>query len=66
MIEATGLTKLYDRFVAVNDLSLTVRPGEVLGLVGRRGGPRRRNRPWGVWLVGKLFDRFDFGAEQGG
>ena len=37
MIEVTGLTKLYDQFVAVNDLSLTVRPGEVLGLVGPNG-----------------------------
>ena len=37
MIEVSGLTKLYDQFVAVNDLSLTVRPGEVLGLVGPNG-----------------------------
>ena len=37
MIEVTGLTKLYDQFVAVNDLSLTVRAGEVLGLVGPNG-----------------------------
>ena len=37
MIEVTSLTKLYDQFVAVNDLSLTVRPGEVLGLVGPNG-----------------------------
>ena len=37
MIEVTGLTKLYDQFVAVNDLSLAMRPGEVLGLVGPNG-----------------------------
>jgi ABC-2 type transport system ATP-binding protein len=37
MIEVTGLTKLYDQFVAVNELSLVVRPGEVLGLVGPNG-----------------------------
>ena len=37
MIEVTGLTKLYDQFVAVNDLALRVRPGEVLGLVGPNG-----------------------------
>src|SRR5436190_12080778 len=37
MIQVTGLTKLYDQFVAVNDLSLLVRPGEVLGLVGPNG-----------------------------
>lgn len=37
MIEVSGLTKLYDQFIAVNDLSLTVRPGEVLGLVGPNG-----------------------------
>ncbi len=37
MIEVTGLTKLYDKFVAVNDVSFTVRPGEVFGLVGPNG-----------------------------
>ena len=37
MIEAENLTKLYDKFTAVDDLSLTVRSGEVLGLVGCNG-----------------------------
>ncbi|HTD68506.1 MAG TPA: ATP-binding cassette domain-containing protein, partial [Candidatus Limnocylindria bacterium] len=37
MIEVAGLTKLYDQFVAVNDLSFAVRAGEVLGLVGPNG-----------------------------
>jgi ABC-2 type transport system ATP-binding protein len=37
MIEVTGLTKRYGNFTAVNDLSLAVRPGEVLGLVGPNG-----------------------------
>ncbi len=37
MIEADALTKLYEKFVAVDGLSLTVRPGEVLGLVGQNG-----------------------------
>jgi len=37
MIQVQGLTKLYGDFVAVNDLSLTVRPGEVMGLVGPNG-----------------------------
>ncbi|MBV9127297.1 MAG: ABC transporter ATP-binding protein [Verrucomicrobia bacterium] len=37
MIAVEGLTKLYDRFVAVRDLSFTVRPGEVMGLVGSNG-----------------------------
>jgi ABC-2 type transport system ATP-binding protein len=37
MIEVASLTKLYDQFVAVNELSLVVRPGEVLGLVGPNG-----------------------------
>ena len=37
MIEVAGLTKLYDQFVAVNDLSFAARPGEVLGLVGPNG-----------------------------
>jgi len=37
MIEVEGLTKLYGDFVAVNELSFSVRPGEVLGLVGPNG-----------------------------
>ena len=37
MIEADGLTKLYGDFAAVSDLSFTVQPGEVLGLVGPNG-----------------------------
>ncbi len=37
MIQVDGLTKLYGEFVAVNELSLMVRPGEVMGLVGPNG-----------------------------
>ena len=37
MIEVQGLTKSYGRLVAVDDLSFTVRPGEVMGLVGPNG-----------------------------
>lgn len=37
MIEVSGLTKLYGELVAVDDLSFSVAPGEVLGLVGPNG-----------------------------
>jgi len=37
MIEVIGLTKAYGDFLAVQDLSFSVRPGEVLGLVGPNG-----------------------------
>ena len=37
MIEVTGLTKRYGDFTAVHDLSFTVGPGEVMGLVGPNG-----------------------------
>jgi ABC-2 type transport system ATP-binding protein len=37
MIEVDSLTKLYGEFVAVNDLSFSVQPGEVMGLVGPNG-----------------------------
>lgn len=36
-IEVIGLSKSYGSFVAVNDFSFVVRPGEVLGLVGPNG-----------------------------
>ena len=37
MIEVNGLCKRYGDFTAVNDLSFTVQPGEVMGLVGPNG-----------------------------
>jgi ABC-2 type transport system ATP-binding protein len=37
MIQVEGLTKLYGEFVAVNELSFVVQPGEVMGLVGPNG-----------------------------
>lgn len=37
MIETTGLTKQFDDFVAVSDLNLTVREGELLALLGPNG-----------------------------
>lgn len=37
MIQVDKLTKLYGEFVAVNELSFSVQPGEVLGLVGPNG-----------------------------
>jgi ABC-2 type transport system ATP-binding protein len=37
MIQVETLTKLYGEFVAVNDLSFAVQPGEVMGLVGPNG-----------------------------
>ena len=37
MIQVEGLTKLYGEFIAVNELSFSVQPGEVMGLVGPNG-----------------------------
>jgi len=37
LIDIQALSKHYDKFVAVRDLSFTVRAGEVLGLVGPNG-----------------------------
>ena len=37
MIEVSGLTKCYGAFTAVDDLTFTVRPGEVMGLLGPNG-----------------------------
>src|SRR5512140_2763435 len=37
MVQVELLTKLYGEFMAVKELSFTVRPGEVLGLVGPNG-----------------------------
>ena len=37
MVQVEGLTKLYGDFTAVNELSLSIQPGEVVGLVGPNG-----------------------------
>src|SRR5580658_6643755 len=37
MIEVNGLTKRYGSYAAVNNLTFSVRPGEVVGLVGSNG-----------------------------
>ena len=37
MILVEGLTKLYGEFIAVNELSFSIQPGEVMGLVGPNG-----------------------------
>lgn len=37
MIEVTNLTKVYGKYTAVNDLSFTVKEGEILGFLGPNG-----------------------------
>jgi len=37
MVQVEGLTKLYGEFTAVSELSFSLQPGEVLGLVGPNG-----------------------------
>ena len=34
-LELLGITKSYPGVVALNEVSLSVRPGEVIGLIGR-------------------------------
>lgn len=37
MIEVKNITKKYGNFVAVDDISFTVKEGEILGLLGPNG-----------------------------
>jgi ABC-type uncharacterized transport system ATPase subunit len=44
MIEISELTKQYAETVAVDDLSFTVRPGQVTGFLGPNGAGK-----WSAW-----------------
>ena len=42
MIEVQHLTKRYGKIVAVDDLSFSIEPGQILGLLGRTEPARVR------------------------
>jgi len=42
MLEARGLTKYYSAITGVRDVNFSVRPGEVLGLLGPNGSGKPR------------------------
>jgi ABC-2 type transport system ATP-binding protein len=37
VLQVTNLTKRFGEFVAVNDVSFSIKPGEILGLLGPNG-----------------------------
>lgn len=37
MLTVTGLTKRFGSATAVHDVSFTIQPGEILGLIGQNG-----------------------------
>ena len=37
LLQVSGLTKSYGRFLALSDVTFSIRPGEVLGLIGPNG-----------------------------
>ena len=43
MIELKHITKVYGNFKALDDVSVTIRDGEIYGIVGQSGAG---NRPW--------------------
>src|SRR5512137_1163397 len=51
MIHVENLTKLYGEFVAVNELSFAVRPGEVMGLVGPNGAGKTTTLRCAVGII---------------
>src|SRR5687767_3992147 len=56
MIEIRNLTKTYGAVTAVDDLTMTIRPGRVTGFLGRTGGCRYADRPAPSHTVGRLLD----------
>jgi ABC-2 type transport system ATP-binding protein len=51
MIELKNVTKLYRDFAAVNDLSLTVNDGEIMGLIGHNGAGKSTTLKMIVGLI---------------
>ena len=64
MLEVRELTKLYGRVAAVQDLSFTVRPGEVLGLLGPNGSGKSTSVKILAGLLEPSFGEIRFEGES--
>ena len=57
MIATQAVSKSYGSTKALQALTLTVQPGEVLGLLGPNGAPRCEPRPWASSTDDPISDR---------
>ena len=54
MISVSNLTKKFDNFTAVDNLSLNVKSGEVLGFLGPNGAGKSTTMKMVIYLRGLL------------
>ncbi|HMK44998.1 MAG TPA: ABC transporter ATP-binding protein [Methanocella sp.] len=59
MIKLTGVTKLYKHFAAVSNLSLEVRQGEILGIIGHNGAGKSTTLKMMVGLTAPTSGRIE-------
>jgi ABC-2 type transport system ATP-binding protein len=58
-IELTSLTKIYDRFTAVNDVNIQIDSGEILGLIGHNGAGKTTTLKMMVGLLAPTSGRVE-------
>ena len=64
-LHVSGLTKRYGHLTALSEVSFSIRPGEVLGLIGPNGSGKTTLFELKAWLDGELALEYTLGSQPG-